>query len=189
MSKDEDELRRYTEGQRFLFMGEQCLNLTKKALDPIIRKYNLNHSQYVVLMILNYADRTGEKVISTELSYLLGREKHTITPLVESLVKAGFIQRNGDPGDRRLIVLTLTETGRRLIREVQPQTFSTLADIPLGDGDAKQAFFAFLETFRRSFALKSGQDPELYSGTYNRLLVQGEARLIEDIVGDAPETR
>ena len=189
MSKDEDELRRYAEGQRFLFMGEQCLNLTKKALDPIIRGYGLNHSQYVVLMILGYADRTGEKVISTELSYLLGREKHTITPLVESLVKAGYIQRSGDPGDRRLIVLRLTEEGRSLIREVQPLTFSTLADIPLGDSETTKAFFAFLETFRRSFALKSGQDPELYSGTYNRLLVTGEAKLIEDVIGAVPGAR
>jgi DNA-binding MarR family transcriptional regulator len=189
MSKDEDQLRRYAEGQRFLFMGEQCLNLTKKALDPIIRGYGLNHSQYVILMILNYADLSGEKVISTELAYILGREKHTITPLVESLVKAGYIQRNGDPGDRRLIVLTLTGTGRKLIREVQPQTYSTLADIPFGDGEMKKAFFAFLETFRRIFAQKSGQDPELYSGTYNRLLVKGESRLLEGVAGVAPEKR
>ncbi|MCX7028430.1 MAG: MarR family transcriptional regulator [Spirochaetes bacterium] len=189
MANNEDLLRRYAEGQRFLFMGEQCLNLTKKALDPIIRGYGLNHSQYVILMILNYAELTGEKVISTELAYILGREKHTITPLVESLVKAGYIQRNGDPGDRRLIVLTLTGTGRDLIREVQPLTFATLADIPFGDEDMKKAFFAFLETFRRIFAQKSGQDPELYSGTYNRLLVNGEAKLLHGFPGVVPEAR
>lgn len=189
MANNDDLLRRYAEGQRFLFMGEQCLNLTKKALDPIIRGYGLNHSQYVILMILNYADLTGEKVISTELAYILGREKHTITPLVESLVKAGYIQRNGDPGDRRLIVLTLTEMGKKLIKEVQPLTFSTLADIPLGDNEMKKAFFSFLETFRRTFAQKSGQDPELYSGTYNRLLVKGEEKLLEDVTGPDPEER
>ncbi|MHB0897846.1 MAG: MarR family winged helix-turn-helix transcriptional regulator [Spirochaetales bacterium] len=189
MANDENLLRRYAEGQRFLFMGEQCLNLTKKALDPIIRGYGLNHSQYVILMILHYAELTGEKVISTELAYLLGREKHTITPLVESLVRAGYIQRNGDPGDRRLIILTLTEPGGKLIREIQPQTFSTLADIPLGDQEMKKAFFAFLETFRRTFAQKSGQDPELYSGTYNRLLVKGELKLLEDIAQRAPGER
>lgn len=189
MTKDEEQLRRYAEGQRFLFMGEQCLNLTKKALDPIIRGFGLNHSQYVILMILNYADLTGEKVISTDLAYILGREKHTITPLVESLVKAGYIRRNGDPGDRRLIVLTLTEAGRELIRKVQPLTFSTLADIPFDDSDMKKAFFVFLETFRRTFAQKSGQDPELYSGTYNRLLVKGESKLLEGVARLAPEER
>lgn len=189
MANNEDLLRRYAEGQRFLFMGEQCLNLTKKALDPIIRGYGLNHSQYLILMILGYADLTGEKVISTELAYILGREKHTITPLVESLVKAGYIQRNGDPGDRRVIILTLTETGRKLIREVQPLTFSTLADIPLGDVEMKKAFFAFLETFRCTFAQKCGQDPELYSGTYNRLLVKGEVKLLEGVAELVPEER
>lgn len=179
MSNDEDQLRRYSEGQRFLFMAEQCLNLTKKALDPLIRGYGLNHSQYLILMILNYADLTGEKVISSGLSYLLGREKHSITPIVESLVKKRYIQRNDDPSDRRMIALTLTEKGKELIRKVQPLTFSIIADVPFDNSEMKNAFFTFLETFRRTLAQKSGQDPELYSGTYNRLLVKGESKLLE----------
>lgn len=180
MTTECDVLLRYTEGQKFVFLQEQCLNLTKKALDPIIRKFGLNHSQYLILMILNYADMTGRQVISTELSYLLGREKHTITPLVESLVKTGYIQRGQEPGDRRVIVLTLTDDGKALIRKVQPLTYSIIGDIPLGTPEEKEAFLRMLELFRQNFARKSGLDPYLYSDAYNRLLVEGEAKLLEN---------
>lgn len=164
----------YINAQRFLFLAEQCLNLTKKSLEPLLRKHGLNHSQYLILMILNYADVTGEQVIGTELSYLLGREKHSITPLVQSLVANDLIVRGSDASDRRIITLNLTEKGKALIQEVQPLTMKTIADIPLGSDDEKQSLFNVLETFRCSFAEKSGQNPDLYSGAFNRLLVEGE---------------
>jgi DNA-binding MarR family transcriptional regulator len=189
MNSDGDILQRYAQGQRFLFLAEQCLNLTQKNLTPILREHGLNHSQYLILMILNYADTTGQKVISTELSYLLGREKHTITPLIESLVKAGCIVRGREPDDRRIITLTLTQGGKDLIRKVQPRTFPILADIPLGSSKEIDALFRILEDFRRSFAMKSGQDPDLYSGAFNRLLVEGENKLIEDAMASSREGR
>ncbi|MFH2115979.1 MAG: MarR family transcriptional regulator [Spirochaetota bacterium] len=167
-------VQQYIEGQRFLFLAEQCLNLTKKSLEPILRQHGLNHSQYLILMILNYAAATGEQVISTELSYLLGREKHSITPLVQSLVANGHIVRGSDASDRRIITLSLTEKGKALIHEVQPLTMKTIAEIPLGSEEVKQSIFHTLETFRRSYAEKSGQNPDLYSGAFNRLLVEGE---------------
>jgi len=171
---NKDIIKRYTEGQRFLFLAEQCLNLTKKSLEALLRRYKLNHSQYLILMILNYANATGEKVVSTDLSYLLGREKHSITPLVQSLVSRGYIVRGEDASDRRLILLNLTKKGKELISIVQPLTMQTISEIGLGSEKEKQAIFKILEKFRRSFAEKSGQNPDLYSGVYNRLLVEGE---------------
>jgi DNA-binding MarR family transcriptional regulator len=134
-------------------------------------------------MILNYADATGQQVISTELSYLLGREKHTITPIVECLVKDGLLQRGRDPDDRRVITLKLTRKGKDKIRKVQPLTIPTVADIPLGSKEETKSLFRMLEAFRRSFAEKSGQDPDLYSGTFARLLVAGENKLLEGANG------
>jgi DNA-binding MarR family transcriptional regulator len=189
MGHDGETLRRYVQGQRFLFLAEQCLNLTKKSLETILRRYRLNHSQYLVLMILNYADTTGQQVISTELSYLLGREKHSITPLVESLVGNGLVERGQNPDDRRLITLSLTTKGKDLIRTVQPLTVPTIADIPMGPRQETAAIFRLLEDFRRTFAEKSGQDPELYSGAFRRLLVEGEDRMLEAAVGAKAEGR
>jgi hypothetical protein len=50
----------------------------------------------------------------------------------------------------------------------------TIAEIPLGSHEETQALFRVLETFRCTYAEKSGQNPDLYSGAFNRLLVEGE---------------
>lgn len=179
MDIDREMFLNYFAGQKFLFLSEQCLNLTKKALMPILKSFGLNHSTYLVLMILRYGEMNGQEVIATELSFLLGREKHTITPLVDSLAKGGFIERTRDETDRRAIKLTLTDKGRNLIGEVQPLTMPTVAEVSKGGGEDFGRLFATLESFRRNFAVKCGQDPELYSGAYRRLLVEGEQRLLE----------
>jgi DNA-binding MarR family transcriptional regulator len=174
-----DLLLQYFKAQRFLFMAEQCLNLTKKCLAPLLRKYGLNHSQYLILMILRYAELTEQPVISTELAYLLGREKHTLTPLVESLAKRGYLLRRRGQPDRRAIVLTLSEKGKTLVAQVQPKTMDAVAHIRPGSDRDTRTIYGFLEDFRRSSAKKAGQDPALYKRVYDRLLVKGEEKLLE----------
>ncbi len=173
-------LQRYVEGQRLLFLAEQCLNLTRKSLEPILRRFDLSHPQYLVLLILGYAEATGQKVISTDLSYLLGREKHTMTPLVDSLVRGGLVRRGDDARDRRVIMLRLTRNGKQLLRTVQPLTVPTIADIPLGSRKQTSSVFTMLEAFRRAFAQKAGQNPDLYAGAFSRLLVAGESKLLQE---------
>jgi DNA-binding MarR family transcriptional regulator len=176
---DAELLLQYFETQRFLFMAEQCLNLAKKCLQPTLRDRRLNHSQYLVLMILRYADLAGEQVIATELASLLARERHTITPLVESLVRRGLIVRRRGQKDRRSISLVLSPRGKALIAEVQPLTMGTVAGLRkatgAGIGDASR----FLEQFRRSSAAAAGQNPAVYQGAFERLLLGGEQRLLE----------
>jgi DNA-binding MarR family transcriptional regulator len=172
-------LLQYFETQRFLFMAEQCLNLTKKCLLPTLRKYGLNHSQYLVLMVLRYADLTGQQAISTELASLLAREKHTITPLVESLVRRGCVRRSRSRPDRRAIALSLSEKGRALIEQVQPQTMDTVAHLRRDADKPMRTISRFLEEFRRNTAAAAGQNPDLYQSVYQRLLVNGEEKLLE----------
>jgi len=189
MEFDTTTLKHYHNNQRYLFLSELCLNLAKKSLERIIRKYGLSHSQYLVLMIVGYADLTNTNVISTEISYLLGREKHSITPVVESLVKAGYIIRGKDSSDRRIINLILTDEGKKIIREIQPLTISTIADIPVGSQKEFDALFKTLELFRNIYAKKCGIDPELFREAFDRLLVKGGERLSEELSGRKLEER
>lgn len=48
----------------------------------------------------------------------LGITASTATALIERLVRRGLIERRAHPGDRRVIELTLSESGRGLIQEV-----------------------------------------------------------------------
>jgi DNA-binding MarR family transcriptional regulator len=57
----------------------------------------------------------------------------TLTAVVDTLVREGYVQRRGDPGDRRVVRLYVTDEGRRICED-----YYTLA------GPQWQAAFSFV---------------------------------------------
>jgi DNA-binding MarR family transcriptional regulator len=60
--------------------------------------------------IMKLASAGGER--STRLAQRLAVAKPTLTALADGLVAAGYASRIAEPGDRRVVRLTLTEAGR-----------------------------------------------------------------------------
>ncbi|MEV4703195.1 MarR family transcriptional regulator [Actinoplanes sp. NPDC049316] len=61
---------------------------------------------------------THGPVRGSDLAAWQGVDKSTITPQVRRLEDRGLIAREGDPGDRRAALLTVTEHGRRKLRKI-----------------------------------------------------------------------
>jgi DNA-binding MarR family transcriptional regulator len=181
-----DTIKNYFKAQRFLFLAEQCLNLTQKALMPLLRKQGINHPQYLILMILHYADISQNKVISTDLSHLLGLQKHSITPHVDTLLKKGFLERQRNTSDRRAVFLKLTGKGKALIEKIQPRTFTTIAAFPKSSKKEYEFLIDFLESFCTLSAENSGQAPGVYREAYERLLVGGQEAFLKKIKEENP---
>jgi len=64
------------------------------------------------LATLSTLDRTGTKRI-TELAALEGVTQPSMTTLIASLEKQGLVTRRGDPNDKRVSLVSLTEVGRQ----------------------------------------------------------------------------
>lgn len=60
--------------------------------------------------IMKLAGAGGER--STRLAQRLAVAKPTLTALADGLVAAGYASRTAEPGDRRVVRLTLTEAGQ-----------------------------------------------------------------------------
>jgi DNA-binding MarR family transcriptional regulator len=60
--------------------------------------------------IMKLAGAGGER--STRLAQRLAVAKPTLTALADGLVTAGYARRTAEPGDRRVVRLTLTEAGQ-----------------------------------------------------------------------------
>lgn len=60
--------------------------------------------------IMKLAGAGGER--STRLAQRLAVAKPTLTALADGLVTAGYASRTAEPGDRRVVRLTLTEAGQ-----------------------------------------------------------------------------
>jgi DNA-binding MarR family transcriptional regulator len=61
---------------------------------------------------------THGPVRGSDLASWQGVDKSTITPQVRRLEDRGLVAREGDPGDRRATLLSVTDHGRRKLREM-----------------------------------------------------------------------
>lgn len=67
------------------------------------------------LSTLATLDRTGTKRI-TELAAIEGVTQPSMTTLIAGLEKSGLVERRGDPNDKRVSLVSLTDAGREYIR-------------------------------------------------------------------------
>lgn len=80
------------------------------------------------LSTLSTLDRTGTKRI-TELAAIEGVTQPSMTTLVASLEKQGLVARAGDPKDKRVSLVSLTEAGREYMlrrRRASTEAFAAL---------------------------------------------------------------
>lgn len=80
------------------------------------------------LATLSTLDRTGTRRI-TELAAIEGVTQPSMTTLIAGLERSGLVQRRGDPNDRRVSLVTLTEAGRQYIvhrRQAGTEAFAAL---------------------------------------------------------------
>lgn len=168
----------YVKAQRFYFLAEQCLNLMKKSLLQSLRAYDLSHSQHMILLILRYAEFSEVEANGTAMSYLLGMEKHSVTAVVDSLVRVRYVERSRSSEDRRVVHLHLTAAGRRLADTVRPELVDKVQDFP-GVSDAQyELVMSFLEDLRATVCAQLGTTPEAYRDAFTNLLEQGERALV-----------
>jgi len=77
---------------------------------PILAPLGLTHPQYLVMLALWERD---DRSIS-DLGQTLQLEPATLTPLLKRLQAAGFVDRARSAADERVVVVSLTPSGREL---------------------------------------------------------------------------
>jgi MarR family transcriptional regulator, organic hydroperoxide resistance regulator len=82
---------------------------------PVLEPMGLTHPQYLVMLALWEHAPLSVK----ELSRLLLLDPGTLSPLLKRLEAIGCVRRERDPGDERLLAVTLTPAGRELRAEAE----------------------------------------------------------------------
>lgn len=87
-----------------------CSKELVRQYGPYLKKLDLTYTQYVVMMVM----WEKETVSSRELADSTHLDYGTLTPVLKRLEKVGYITRKRSPEDERLLILTLTDAGRKL---------------------------------------------------------------------------
>lgn len=109
-----------------------------------------------VFTLLAFAEKEMMKM--KELSETMSLTSSTMTRMIDNLVKDGLVERKHEPHDRRLVLVRLTNSGKRLtnnIKEYKERYFDSIIEHIEKDG--KEEMILSLKTLLDAFErYKSG---------------------------------
>jgi DNA-binding MarR family transcriptional regulator len=103
--------------------------------------HNISHGRFGVLMLLwRSVQPRAAKLLGAdecvagprtpaELADAAGVTRATMTGLIDTLERDGFVKREPDPDDRRMMSVRLTARGDRFLREFLPSHFKSMAAV------------------------------------------------------------
>lgn len=114
------------------------MRTTVRALDEHLERNHapITHLQYGILRTL-----THQPFTLSELSRKFALDPSTLVPVVDSLVKKGFVERGHDPNDRRRSPLAVTEAGQAVmtcVRELPEDDLMVQAMRTMGEAKSRQ---------------------------------------------------
>lgn len=128
--------------------GDEVFSMTERNLSD----HSISHGRFGVLMLLwrstqppaaklmGAADCScGGPRTPAELADAAGVTRATMTGLIDTLERDGFVKREPDPEDRRMMSVLLTPKGERFLTEFLPGHFKVIADLmsPLSETERK----------------------------------------------------
>lgn len=90
-----------------------CAKEVVRSYKPYLDEIGLTYTQYIAMMVM-----WDKKCISVkELGENLYLDSGTLTPLLKTLEKKGFVERKRSTEDERVLLVTVTEDGMKLREE------------------------------------------------------------------------
>ena len=100
-------------------------NLHKRIMNAMLARFNLTYAQYLVLKQLDAKEGLAAKILLDQLD----TDKATLSGIVSRLEKYGWISRQKDAKDRRLMHIFLTDYAREHLPQVIAKERSCEDDI------------------------------------------------------------
>ena len=118
---------------------------------------DLTMAQFKLLLLI--ASRNGQRV--GDLAQRLSVTPPTVTTLLDRLAEQGFVRREDDPIDRRLVIARLTAHGRRLLQRLNVHAEAALAECvsDLSDHDLR-CLLVGLEALHHAWLARQAADSE-----------------------------
>lgn len=95
------------------------------------------------------------KLTMKEISKKIGKDKSTVTPLVNKMIKAGYIQKGQCETDKRISYISLTKKGKDM--EAKYDEISKCVNLTAYDGfsdEEKEVFLKLLKKMNTNFSKK-----------------------------------
>lgn len=120
-------------------LGAMVFRLGRRLLameQPILARHNLTMWAYAVLTALHERPMRSQSALADSI----GADKTRLIRVLDDLQRRGLIDREPDPGDRRVRLLGLTSAGRQAYRaavtEIRTGEAEILGTVPAQDQES-----------------------------------------------------
>ena len=97
------------------------------AMDDLLADYEISQGRFVVMILLNRDPETP--VNPADLADRAKVTRATMTGLIDTLERDGFVKREHASEDRRMMLVRLTNRGRSYLDRVLPDYFRRIATL------------------------------------------------------------
>jgi len=94
-----------------------------RVIETHFGRYELSQARFSILMNL-YTEERKDGVTPSALAEELGVTRGNMTGLIDGLIDAGYICKEDDPVDRRIVKIKLSKKGRQYLEKILPDHFA-----------------------------------------------------------------
>ncbi len=108
-------------------------NKILRRYQPLLKRINLTYTQYITMMVMWEKETVNEK----DLVKALYLKANTLTDMLRKLKQKGYIEIRKDENDKRNIIISLTDEGRKLKEQAVDVPKTLIAEHWLTDEEVK----------------------------------------------------
>lgn len=152
-----------------LHTGDEVFGVSERSLS----ERNISHGRFGVLMLLWRSQQpkvaallgadscSGGPRTPAELADAAGVTRATMTGLIDTLERDGFVKREPDPDDRRMMSVNLTSRGEKFLQDFLPGHFRSIASLmsPLSETERKTLVQLLGKIQQQAASLNSSNPP------------------------------
>lgn len=114
----------------FYAISREIIKLYKPLLEP----FGLTYTQYITMLVL----WEEEKITCKALGVKLHLDSGTLTPVLKKLEAKKVIRKYRTPEDDRVVMVELTEEGRKLQEEVAAVPYDLSCQVDMSEDEYKE---------------------------------------------------
>ena len=117
------------------FLLWQVTSLWQREIKKALEKHDLTHSQFVLMASIYWLTLQKEEITQVLLSSHSKIDVMTTSTVIRTLQKKGFAERKEHSNDTRAKIVSLTELGKKVIKQAVKtvEHFDQVFFEPLGD--------------------------------------------------------
>lgn len=113
-----------------------CAKEVVRRYKPFLDEINLTYTQYITMMVIWEHEELSVK----ELGEYLFLDSGTLTPVLKTLEKKGFLSRSRSSEDERNLIIKITDSGRQLKESAVKVPFKMQGCFSMDEKDAADLY-------------------------------------------------